>query len=192
MSSLQTGSRSIRAPSPSRFLLAISTAALLCLSCSTTPHAPRDNLGTVLSGRSARLGPQSAWGGQLNGERSRFNQSCGVTCAAPVNPSTGELLAPAVSRTGSGLVEGVVQTLEAAQGLLTVQRLLTGAELDLVEATLRECVAQAHADVNETYQQREGGFKFKNGKFPNDTECDRHVGSMRVGGRITLAQELGA
>jgi hypothetical protein len=63
--------------------------------------------------------------------------------------------------------------------------------LDLVEATLQACVAQAHADVNDLYQKQKGGFTFKNGKFPNDAECKRVVGRDAAGEKITLAQELG-
>jgi hypothetical protein len=52
-------------------------------------------------------------------------------------------------------------------------------------------VAQAHADVNEAYQQRDGGSKFENGKFPNDAECKKFVGRDAVGEKVSLAQELG-
>ena len=89
------------------------------------------------------------------------------------------------------VLDKVVQATEALQGLNTLARALSGAELDLVEATLRACVAQAHADVNETYQQQDGGFKFENGKFPNDKECKKIVGRNAEGEGFTLAQELG-
>ncbi|WNG32565.1 hypothetical protein F0U61_02285 [Archangium violaceum] len=104
--------------------------------------------------------------------------------------STGEFLSPAAARAGQ-VLERAVQVAEAAQGLLTLERALTGAELDRLEATLKECVAQAHADVNKAYQQSEGGSRFKNGKFPNDAECDRTVRIDPFGEPITLAQELG-
>jgi hypothetical protein len=94
------------------------------------------------------------------------------------------------NRTGQ-VLEKVVHATEALQGLNTLERALSGAELDLVETTLRECVAQAHADVNEAYQQQAGGYRFENGKFPNDKECMKIVGRNAVGGGITLAQELG-
>jgi hypothetical protein len=111
-------------------------------------------------------------------------------CAAPVNASTGELLAPAATRVGP-IVEKVVQAVEAAQGLLTLERALTGAELDRLEDILKRCVAQAHADVNDAYQKQDGGYKFKNGRFPNDAECDRTARFTETGKPITLAQELG-
>jgi hypothetical protein len=134
--------------------------------------------------------PQPAWGGQLTGGRPQLNQSCGAACAAPVNPSTGELLSPAATRLGP-VVEKAVQALEVAQGLLTFERLLTEVELAEVQTVFKECVAQAHADVNATYQ-REGGFKFKNGRFPNDAECDRNVGVDEKGNPIKLSQQLGS
>lgn len=144
-------------------------AAPLCLSCATTPHVPRSS---------------------LSGARSQFNQSCGAACAAPVNTSTGEFLAPAATRAGQ-VLDKVVQVAEAVQGLNTLERALSGAELDLVEETLKACAAQAHADVNAAYQQREGGSRFENGKFPNDAECLKTVGFDESGEKVSLAQELG-
>jgi hypothetical protein len=88
-------------------------------------------------------------------------------------------------------MEKVVQAVEAAQGLLTLERALTGAELDRLEDILKRCVAQAHADVNDAYQKQDGGYKFKNGRFPNDAECDRTVRFTEKGSPINLAQELG-
>jgi hypothetical protein len=107
-----------------------------------------------------------------------------------VNAGTGELLAPAATRVGP-VVEKVVQAIEAAQGMLILERALTGAELDRLEGILKACVAQAHTDVNLDYQKKAGGFRFKNGQFPNDAECDRTVRFTQKGQRITLAQELG-
>jgi hypothetical protein len=89
------------------------------------------------------------------------------------------------------VAEKVVQAVEAAQGFLTIQRLLTEAELAEVQTVVEQCVAQAHADVNEAYQKQDGGFKFKNGKFPNDAECNRVVRFGAQGDEVTLAQELG-
>lgn len=152
-------------------------SALLCLSCSTTFQT-------------RPLQAQPSRSAQLTGARSRFDQSCGPACAAPVNASTGELIAPAATRVGQVLGK-VVQVAEAVQGLNTIERALTGAELDLVEATLKACVAQAHADINETYQQQGDGFRFENGKFPNDAECLKKVGFDATGEKVTLAQELG-
>jgi hypothetical protein len=107
-----------------------------------------------------------------------------------MNTSTGELLAPTATRL-SPVTEKVVQAVEAVQGLLTLERALTGVELDRLEGIVKECVAQAHADVNAAYQQQNGGFQFKNGKFPNDAECDRIVQFTEQGQSTTLAQELG-
>jgi hypothetical protein len=107
-----------------------------------------------------------------------------------VAPSTGEILAPTAFRAGR-VLEKVVRTTEALRGLNTLERVLTGAELDRVETLLKECVAQAHADVNETFQQQEGGFKFKNGKFPNDAECKKVVGIDDEGKDVNVARELG-
>ncbi|WNG41329.1 hypothetical protein F0U61_52275 [Archangium violaceum] len=154
---------------PAWHLLAVLAAAPLCLSCSTTPHAPRR---------------------ALSGSQSQFNQSCGAACAAPVNASTGEFLAPAATRAGQ-VLDKAIQVAEAAHGLNTLERALSGAELDLVEATLQDCAAQAHADVNAAYQQREGGSRFENGKFPNDAECKKVIGLDAVGNEVSLAQELG-
>ena len=152
-----------------RLLLAVSAVSLLCLSCSTTPWAQR---------------------GSLTGGRSQLNQSCGAACAAPVNASTGEILAPTATRAGQVLGK-VVQATEALLGLNTLERALSGAELDLVEEILRVCVAQAHADINESYQRQDGGMRFENGKFPNDKECLKIARFNEVGDEFTLAQELG-
>lgn len=172
MSSLHPGSPWILAQ-PTAWL----ATALLCLSCST-------------AGTPARFQPQPTWSGPLTGGRSQFNQSCGAACATPVSASTGEFLAPAAARL-SPVTKKVVLAVEAAQGLLTLERALTGAELDRLEGFLKECVAQAHADVNESYQKQDGGFRFKNGKFPNDAECDRAVRFDEQGEKVSLAQELG-
>jgi hypothetical protein len=158
-------------PSVAPRLITILAVALGSLSCTTVP-AP------------------SPWGGPLTSGRARFNQSCGMACGAPVSPSTGEILAPAAARLAP-VAEKIVQTGEALQGVLSIQRLLTEAELAQVEIIIEQCVAQAHADVNEAYQQQEGGFRFKNGKFPSDAECDQQVGVNERGNPINLAQELG-
>lgn len=184
MSILQSGSPWPRTQSATPLPLAVLAAALLCLSCSIAPrtqHRPPFP---------ARFQPQPTWSGPLTGGRSQFNQSCGPACASPVNPGTGEILAPAATRL-SPVAEKVVQAIEAAQGLLTIQRLLTETELAQVQTIVEQCVAQAHADVNESYQKRDGGFPFKNGKFANDAECGRHVRLDEHGEKVTLAQELG-
>ncbi|WP_143177983.1 hypothetical protein [Cystobacter ferrugineus] len=89
------------------------------------------------------------------------------------------------------MAEKTIRAVEATQGLFTLERALTGAELDHFEGILKECVAQAHADVNEAYQKQNGGFPFKNGQFPNDAECKKFVGRDAAGEKVTLAQELG-
>ncbi|MET0405524.1 MAG: hypothetical protein ABW123_24110, partial [Cystobacter sp.] len=60
-----------------------------------------------------------------------------------------------------------------------------------VQGIVEQCVAQAHADVNESYQRGERGVPFKNKKFPSDAECDRVVRLDDQGEPRTLAQELG-
>jgi hypothetical protein len=187
MSSLQSGLPWARVRPTTWFLLAVPAAALFFLSCSTAPRVPRSSPFVSLP---VRFQPQPSWGGPLADGRSQLNQSCGAACAAPVNPSTGEILAPAATRLAP-VAEKVVQAIEAAQGFLTIQRLLTEAELEQVQAVVEQCVAQAHADVNEAFQKQDGGFKFKNGKFPNDAECDRRVGVDERGRPVSLAQELG-
>ncbi|MGZ3461551.1 MAG: hypothetical protein ACXU86_23930, partial [Archangium sp.] len=97
---------------------------------------------------------------------------------------------PAAARLAP-VVEKVVEAAEAARGFLTIQRLLTEAELAQVERVIEQCVGQAHADVNEAYQKQDGGIKFENGKFPSDAECDEEVGVDDEGEPVTLAQELG-
>jgi hypothetical protein len=156
-----------------QFLLTVSAVALLGLSCTTTPYA-------------ARMQPQAAWGGRLTGPSNQLHQSCGAACAAPVNASTGEFLAPTATRAGQVLQK----VAEALQGLNTLERALSGAELDLVEATLKACVAQAHADVNADWQ-RNGGSRFENGQFPNDAECMKTVKLNAAKEEVSLAQELG-
>ncbi len=183
MSSLQSGSRWSRTQLPARILLAVPAAVLLCLSCTTTPRVQ----GETFSSLPTYFPPQSTWGGHVTGSRSQFNQSCGAACAAPVNVGTGEILAPTATRAGR-VLEKVVKI---AQGLNTLNRALDGAELDLVEATLKACVAQAHADVNDAYQRRKDGFRFENGKFPNDAECKKVVRFDEAGDEVSLAQELG-
>ncbi|MFY0577225.1 hypothetical protein ACN28S_25505 [Cystobacter fuscus] len=171
-------------------LLAVPIGALLCISCSAAPR--------VTHGSSMRLPPlhitpffqpSLSWG-PPPGAHSRLNQSCGAACAAPVGPSTGEIVAPTATRLRP-VAEKAVQAIKAAEGLLRLERALTGAELDRLEGILKECVSQAHADINKDYQQQDGGFKFKNGKFPSDAECNRAMGFTESGDPITMAQQLG-
>nr|QKW93792.1 hypothetical protein [Vitiosangium cumulatum] len=122
----------------------------------TPPPAP--------AGLPARFEPQPSWGGQLDDGRSRFNQSCGAACAAPVNPSTGEILAPAATQAG-GVLEKVVQAAEAVQGFITVSRFLDDAQKGIVEDVLRECVREANTKVDEEL--------FGKGRSLPDSECEK-------------------
>lgn len=154
-------------------------AALPWLSCATVPSAPRNSTsGASFPG--ARSSPPT-----------HFNQSCGAACSVPIAPGTGEILTPTAARTGQVLLGRTIQAVETLQGLITLERVLTSAELDRVEAILEQCVAQAHADINKAFQQREGGYKFKNGKFPSDAECERIIHIDEQGESISLARELG-
>jgi hypothetical protein len=91
-----------------RSLLAITATALLCLRCTIVPHP-------------AGFQPQPSRDGQLSGGRSQFNQSCGAACAAPVNASTGELLAPAATRAGQ-VMGKALEAAEILQGFITVSQ----------------------------------------------------------------------
>lgn len=127
-----------------------------------------------------------SWGGRPASGHTRFNQSCGAACSAPISASTGEFAAPSTIR----FADAAGKAIAAAQGLLSVQRLLSEAELNAVEAVFRECVAQAHADVNAAYA-RANDKTFKNGRFPSDAECQRTVRWTDRGQPVSLAQELG-
>ena len=113
-----------------------------------------------------------------------------MACGAPTSASTGELLAPATSRLAP-VLEKTIRTAEALQGFLTLQRRLTQEGLSQLEGILKECVARANVDVNESYQKQAGGFAFENGRFPSDAECSKVVRRDAVGDPVTLAQELG-
>lgn len=144
-------------------------------------------LGLIfLSCAPARLVPV---GSRLTG-RPALNQSCGAACGAPVTSSTGEIVVPSAARLGTG-ARKALQAVEALHGFLTLERALTGAELDQVEGIIKECVAQAHADVNDAYPKQKGNTQFQNGRFPSDEECRKVVRRDSVGDKITLAQELG-
>jgi len=129
-----------------RFLLTLSASALLSLSCATTPY------------------PASAAGFQPQPSRSQFNQSCGAACAAPVNASTGEILAPAATQTGQVLGR-VVQAVEVLQGLITVSKFLDEAQKSAVEDILRDCVREANTKVDDEL--------FGKGRSLPDTECGK-------------------
>lgn len=169
-----------------RLVLSAVAAGILCLSCTSSQFVPRANRTPF----SARLPAQHSWGGPRIAERSALQQSCGAACGAPITSSTGEIVAPSTTRLGA-VAEKTVQAVEALHGFLTFERALTGAELDQVEGIIKECVAQAHADVNDAYPRQKGNSPFQNGKFPSDEECDKFVRRDSLGRKITLAQELG-
>ena len=129
-----------------RFLLTLSASALRSLSCATTPY------------------PASAAGFQPQPSRSQFNQSCGAACAAPVNASTGEILAPAATQTGQVLGR-VAQAVEVLQGLITVSKFLDEAQKSAVEDILRDCVREANTKVDDEL--------FGKGRSLPDTECGK-------------------
>lgn len=146
MSSLQPGSFWFRVQPPARVFLVVS-AAILCLSCSTV-----------------QFQSQPSWHGQSAGSRSQFNQSCGAACAAPVNPGTGEILAPAVPQAGQ-VLENVVRAAEAIQGFITVSRFLDEAQKEAVESILVDCVRQANTKVDEEL--------FGKDRMLPDSECEK-------------------
>lgn len=145
MSSPHTGSRGARRVSVSRLLATVPVAALLCLSCTM-------------------LHPRLHGGGQHTGTRAQFNQSCGAACAAPVNASTGEILAPAVSRAGQ-VFEKAVQAAEVLQGFIHVTRFLDEAQKGVVEGVLKECVQAANKQVDEEL--------FGKDRTLPDSECEK-------------------
>jgi hypothetical protein len=104
--------------------------------------------------------------------------------------SAAEGAAPAAVSAGQA-VGAAVRAAETLKGLLTLHRFLTGAELDRVEAIIKECVVKADEDVNARIQQGKNGQKFKNGKFPNDTECSKVVRFDENDRPVFLSQELG-
>ncbi|WNG54123.1 hypothetical protein F0U59_04435 [Archangium gephyra] len=131
-------------------LLAVSATALLGLSCATFPQAPYGSPGFQL---------QPSQSGHA-----RFHQSCGIACAAPVNPSTGEILVPAAVQTGRALGK-VAQAVEALQGFITVSKFLDEAQKAVVEDILRDCVREANTKVDDEL--------FGKGRSLPDSECGK-------------------
>jgi hypothetical protein len=182
-----TGSYWIRAASPSLLLVAAVVVALLSLSCSTVPLAPRGSLRGGL--RSPLLTPSPAppgagrhgLGEALSGTRSRFNQSCGAACSAPVAPSTGEILVPAATRAGQ-VIEKVVQVAEAIQGFVTVTRFLDESQKETVEDILKKCVQEANTKVDEKL--------FGKDRTLPDSECNK-APTVREKLAPTWARHLG-
>lgn len=127
---------------PVRVLLTALAIAFLCLSCS-----------------------RHSWGGPpVTGGRSRFNQSCGAACAAPVNASTGEVLAPTATHAGH-VFKKVVQAAEVLQGFITVTRFLDEAQKGVVEDILWKCAQEANRKVDEEL--------FGKDRSLPDSECDK-------------------
>lgn len=151
MSSLQPGLPRARARLPARILLAVSSAALLCLHCAIAPQA-------------AGFQPQPSWNQRPMSGRTQFNQSCGAACATPVNASTGELLAPAAARTAQ-VLGNAVEVAEVLQGFITVSRFLDAAQRGAVEDVLRECVRVANTKVDDEL--------FGKGRSLPDSECEK-------------------
>lgn len=128
----------------------LAASALLCLSCTPLP---------------AYVQPQVQWSGDApTGTPSRFNQSCGAACAAPVGPSTGEILAPAATRTGL-VLEKAAETAEILQGFLNVTRFLDEAEKKAVEGILKDCVRTANKQVDDEL--------FGKDRTLPDSECEK-------------------
>ncbi|HYO72011.1 MAG TPA: hypothetical protein VEU33_38645 [Archangium sp.] len=125
--------------------------ALLCFRCVILPS-------------SASFQPQPSRDGQLTGGRSQFNQSCGAACAAPVNASTGELLAPAATRTGQ-VIGKALEAAEVLQGFITVSRFLDETQKGVVEDILWECVKQANTKVDDEL--------FGKDRSLPDSECEK-------------------
>ena len=148
MSSLSPGLPRAPARLSVRILLAVPATVLLCLGCATAPHT-------------TRFQPQTSWDPRLTGGRSQLNQSCGAACAAPVNASTGELLAPAATRAGQVLGKAA----EVLQGFITVSRFLDEAQKGAVEDVLRECVREANTKVDDAL--------FGKGRSLPDSECEK-------------------
>ena len=182
MSSLLTESRWIRAASPTQLLLAVSVIALLCLSCATVP------LG--LHGSPIKVG----FVGTHSGTPTHFNQSCGAACAAPVSPSTGEILIPVATRAGQ-VLEKVVQAAETLQGLLIVTMFLDEAQRKQAETILEKCASEANFKVNEEL--------FGEGNSLPESECEKepkvknktadtwqqHLGNLKHAAAFICVQE---
>lgn len=157
------------------------------MSC-TTPEA------FVFPGPSSSRVFGAGWELPRAGVPSQYHQSCSTpagaaVCNAPAPSSTGEILIPA---TGRAVRAGAtaVRVVEAVQGYIHLERLLTEAEVGEVEDILKDCAKQAEADVNQAAQKRDDIGRFENGQFPNENECNRVV---RFDGdeAVTLARELG-
>ena|GEM_PF-1276909 len=132
-------------------ILAASVTALLCPSCTTISLASRGPL--------TRTGFAGTYG-----TPTQFNQSCGPACAAPVAPSTGEILVPAATRAGQ-VLEKVIQAAEALHGLLIVTKFLDEAQRKKAEGILAQCANEANFKVNEEL--------FGKGNSLPASECDK-------------------
>lgn len=133
-----------------RFLLAVSTTALLGLSCATGPRVSQSSL------------TGAGFAGTRGGHPTHFKQSCGAACGAPIGSSTGEILVPAATRAGQ-VLDKFIQAAETLHGLLTVMRYLDEAQKGRAEEILAECASEANFQVNEEL--------FGKGKSLPESEC---------------------
>ncbi len=140
---------------PVHFILSVSVATVLGLSCATAP--------SPLPGSES-----NGFGGALASPPyrtpSHFNQSCGATCAAPISSSTGEILAPMAARTGQ-VLEKAIQVTQAVQGFLNVLKFLDESQKGRAEALIVECVKTAHFKVETEL--------FGEGKSLPDSDCNK-------------------
>jgi hypothetical protein len=160
--------------------VAVPVTALLCLSC-TVPLAPRGTPTGV------------GFAGTHNRSPTRFNQSCGAACSAPVS-STGEILVPAATR-ATQVLDKVVRAAEALHGILIVTKFLDETQKKKAEDILAECASVANFKVNEEL--------FGEGKSLPESECDKepnvknktadtwrqHLGNLKHAAAFICVQE---
>ncbi|WP_047861193.1 hypothetical protein [Archangium gephyra] len=153
-----------------QFVLSLSVAAVLGLSCVTVrpygaPAAP-----------------------------AQFHQSCGPACAAPVAPSTGEILVPAATRAGQ-VFEKAVQAAEVIQGFLNVSKFLDEAQKERAEKIIVECVKEAHFKVEEDLFGKGKTLPSSDCKKPPTVEkklaptWQRHLGILKHAAAFACIQE---
>lgn len=165
----------------SRFFLTISVTALVCLSCATVSLT----LGGPLTG--------TGFSG-THGTPTHFNQSCGPACAAPVAPSTGEILVPAATRAGL-VLERIVQAAETLHGILVVTKFLDEAQRKKAEEILAECAIEANFKVNEELFGKGNSLpeseclKKPPVKNPTAETWGRHLGNLKHAAAFLCVQE---
>ncbi|HEX5754430.1 MAG TPA: hypothetical protein VFZ09_50065 [Archangium sp.] len=121
-------------------------------------------LAVLFAHPAAHAQPHLSWGGQHAGARPQFNQSCGAACGAPINASTGEIIAPGAVRAGQ-VLETVIQATEALQGFITVSKFLDETQKKAVEEILVACVKEANTKVDDEL--------FGKGRSLPDSECGK-------------------